>query len=86
MQEHGLASSVSFWPGSSAPINGKLPTHLIKYQDGYESRKHIDNVLKWIDYPPGTRPSFIATYFPITDIIGHAYGPDSKEVIYFHQC
>lgn len=40
----------------------------------------MKNILKWIDYPPSIRPSFIATYLPTTDIIGHTYGPNSKEV------
>ena len=41
----------------------------------------MENILKWIDYPPSVRPSLIMAYLPAIDAAGHAYGPNSNEVV-----
>ena len=40
----------------------------------------MDDILRWIDYPPSDRPSFIAGYLAAPDVVGHLYGPNSKQV------
>ena len=41
----------------------------------------VDEVLKWLDLPEDERPDLINLYFVQPDASGHAYGPDSEEVV-----
>jgi predicted AlkP superfamily pyrophosphatase or phosphodiesterase len=40
----------------------------------------VDQVLAWLDLPPGQRPGFLTLYFHHVDSAGHEFGPDSREV------
>jgi predicted AlkP superfamily pyrophosphatase or phosphodiesterase len=40
----------------------------------------VQQVLAWLDLPPGDRPHFITLYLNEVDTMGHWYGPDSQQV------
>lgn len=80
VERAGLRSAPMFWVGSEAPIGGRLPTYWKPYNESLSGTARVDQILKWIDLPPGERPSFLTLYFEDTDTAGHDAGPDSALV------
>jgi predicted AlkP superfamily pyrophosphatase or phosphodiesterase len=79
-EQQGMRAACFFWPSSDADIQGKRPSYyLAPYDDNYPDEKRVEQVLAWLKLPPGTRPHFIALYYPNTDHAGHTYGPDAPE-------
>jgi predicted AlkP superfamily pyrophosphatase or phosphodiesterase len=76
----GIGSAVIFWPGSEAPIQGVRPSAWRPYDQSVSATARVDQVLAWLDAPPGERPGLIALYFDEVDTAGHHYGPASGEV------
>ncbi len=79
-QRNGRTAAAMFWPGSEAPIGGILPRYWKPYDAGFPPEQRVDQVLQWLDLPPGDRPALINLYFSDVDSAGHDYGPDSREV------
>ncbi|KAJ1984687.1 hypothetical protein H4R34_000521 [Dimargaris verticillata] len=79
-EKHGHISAIDMWPGSLAKIKGVVPTHVIPYKSGVTARSKIDQLMAWLNQPLNTRPSFLATYVPEVDSMGHTHSPDSAEV------
>lgn len=77
---HGLKTATLFWPGSEAAIHGYRPDHWKLYDVNMSYDARVDQVLHWLDLPPGQRPSFLTLYFEGVDTAGHYYGPDSPQV------
>jgi predicted AlkP superfamily pyrophosphatase or phosphodiesterase len=77
---HGLKTATLFWPGSEASIRGYRPDHWKAYDVHMSYDARVDQILHWLDLPPGQRPSFLTLYFEGVDTAGHYYGPDSPEV------
>ena len=76
-QRQGLRSATLFWPGSEAEIGGLRPTHWLPYEHDMPGAARVEQVLDWLDLPPGERPSFLTLYFSRVDSQGHWYGPAS---------
>jgi len=76
----GRSSATMFWPGSEAPIRGVLPRYWTAYNGKYPADARIDQILEWLDLPPGDRPQFLTVYFEDADRAGHERGPDSRAV------
>ncbi|MDB5452868.1 MAG: type phosphodiesterase/nucleotide pyrophosphatase family protein [Caulobacteraceae bacterium] len=76
----GIITAEMFWPGSEAPIRGVRPSHFLKYDEPMPIDARVDQVLAWLDLPPGQRPGFLTLYFHHVDSAGHEFGPDSREV------
>ncbi len=76
---HGLKTATMFWPGSGTRIRGYRPDHWRAYNGKLTPTQRVDQVLAWLDLPPGQRPSFITLYFDRVDHAGHEYGPDAKQ-------
>jgi len=76
----GKVAAAMFWPGSEAPINGRLPTFWMKFDDDMPHADRVEKALEWLALPEGRRPSFLTLYFSDVDTMGHRFGPDSTEV------
>ena len=79
-QRNGRIAAAMFWPGSEAPIGGILPRYWRPYDASFPPEQRVDQVLEWLDLPPGDRPALINLYFSDVDSAGHDYGPESREV------
>lgn len=79
-ERQGLRAATYFWPGSEARIGGVRPTWWMPYAHDTPHRERIDQILAWLELPPGERPSFLALYFSRVDTAGHRSGPDSPEL------
>lgn len=77
-EKAGLPTATMFWPASTAQIDGYRPTYALPYQRAFPYEQRIDQVLEWLDLPPGRRPFFISLYFEAADPPGHATGPWSE--------
>lgn len=79
-ERQGMRSACFFWPSSGAEIEGKRASYYAApYDDKYPDEKRVEQVLSWLQLPPGKRPHFIALYYANTDHAGHMYGPDAPE-------
>ncbi|MEX2115562.1 MAG: ectonucleotide pyrophosphatase/phosphodiesterase [Bacteroidota bacterium] len=74
-EKQGQVSATYFWPGSEALIATKRPSHWLKYDGSVPYGDRVRQVLNWIDYPEGQRPTLISLYFEEVDHAGHDYGP-----------
>lgn len=79
-QENGLKTASFFWVGSEAEIAGSFPDYYYEYEADIPNNQRIDQVVDWLKLPMAERPQLITLYFSLTDDIGHAYGPDTKEI------
>ena len=80
VQRAGMLSAAMFWPGSEAPIEGHRPNFWAPFNSELPGTKRVDQVLSWLDLPPGRRPTFLTLYFSEVDAAGHNYGPNSSAV------
>ena len=79
-QRAGLIAGTMFWPGSEAPVGGMRPRFWREFDDALPSAARVDQVLAWLDAPPHERPAFYTLYLSEVDVMGHWYGPDSRQV------
>jgi predicted AlkP superfamily pyrophosphatase or phosphodiesterase len=78
-EEQGMRAASFFWPGSEAMIANERPDEYVHFDDHFDDKKRIDQVIAWLKLPPAERPHFITLYYSNTDHAGHTYGPDSPE-------
>lgn len=81
-EKQGLKSGCFFWPGSEVSIQNTRPYYWKDYNHYFPNNNRVDTILSWIDKPTIDRPQFMSLYFSDVDDAGHAFGPDSKEVIH----
>jgi len=79
-ENQGLIAATFFWPGSEAPIGGKMPSYWLRYDGSIPYPQRVKKVLKWLDEPEDRRPTLITLYFEDVDHAGHEYGPDFAAV------
>jgi predicted AlkP superfamily pyrophosphatase or phosphodiesterase len=79
--KQGQRSATMFWVGSEAEIQGHRPTYWHQYNGRMTHRQRIDQIIEWLCLPAAKRPTFLTLYFSDTDSVGHAHGPDSREII-----
>jgi predicted AlkP superfamily pyrophosphatase or phosphodiesterase len=79
-QRQGLIAATMFWPGSEAPVGGMLPRYWREFDATVPPAARVDQVLAWLDAPAADRPSLVTLYFDEVDVMGHWYGPDSRQV------
>ena len=80
IRQRRLASSM-FWPGSEVEIGGIRPTAWKPFDDNFDPKDRVAQVLEWLSLPEARRPSFITLYFSDVDDAGHTYGPDAWETL-----
>ncbi|MCS6952316.1 MAG: ectonucleotide pyrophosphatase/phosphodiesterase [Bryobacteraceae bacterium] len=78
-EQQGLRTATYFWPGTSAPIQGWLPTFFYAYNPETTREERVRQVLEWFHLPEERRPHLVIVYFSDVDSAGHQYGPDSEE-------
>ncbi|HEY0505008.1 MAG TPA: ectonucleotide pyrophosphatase/phosphodiesterase [Lysobacter sp.] len=79
-RKHGIRSASWAWPGSSAAIGGVRPERWFAFDETVPPDRRVDDVLGWLDAPPGQRPRLVSLYFEQLDKAGHDHGPDSAQV------
>ena len=79
-QRQGLVAATMFWPGSEATVGGMQPRYWREFDAGVSAAARVDQVLAWLDFPAAERPSLVTLYFDEVDLVGHWYGPDSRQV------
>lgn len=77
----GLKSACMFWPGSEAEIAGRRPTYYKPYNGATSYEERVRQVVEWLSLPLDERPAIVTAYFNAADDAGHAYGPDSAQVV-----
>lgn len=80
VERRGQPTAPFFWPGSEAPIGGRMPTYSLRYRGAMSHEVRIDTLLTLLALPPQRRPRFLTMYFSDTDDAGHDFGPASVEV------
>lgn len=81
VEKSGKTSAIMFWIGSEAEIAGYRPSYWFKYNHTFSNNARVKQVLSWTNFSKKERPNFIGVYFSFIDSIGHAYGPESIEII-----
>ncbi len=78
-EKQGQRAAPYFLPGSEAEIAGTRPTYWKAYDEKASNEARVDQILSWLDLPPGERPTFLSLYFSDVDSAGHDFSPDSIE-------
>ena len=78
-EKAGMRTAVWAWPGGAAEIDGVRPTRWVPYDPSISPSRRIDDVLRWLQEPPATRPRFAALYMEQVDNAGHDFGPDAPQ-------
>jgi predicted AlkP superfamily pyrophosphatase or phosphodiesterase len=78
-QKQGQKTGSMFYPGTEAEIAGIRPDYWQPYDEKMPNEERVDWILKWLDLPAISRPTFLALYFSDVDDAGHAHGPNSPE-------
>ena len=78
-EKQGQIAATYFWPGSEVALGGVRPTHWKPYDGSVPGAERVDQVLRWLDQPPGRRPTFLTLYFSAVDGTGHRFGPEAPE-------
>ncbi len=83
-ERQGLRAATYFWVGSETDWRGTGATyrHAPFDADVGEAEK-VDEILRWLDLPPESRPSLIMQWWNGTDDVGHLKGPSHPDV--FHE-
>lgn len=81
-EKQGQISANYFWPGSEAPIGGKMPANYRLYNGYVPFSYRIDRHLSYLDLPQEQRPTVLTLYYEETDEVGHEFGPESEELKY----
>jgi predicted AlkP superfamily pyrophosphatase or phosphodiesterase len=89
----GIRTGTVFWPGANVAwgstvtkpdhgdyAGGTRPQDWLQYNQAINDTQRVNTVLDWLRRPPALRPRFVTLYFDRVDVVGHAYGPDSREV------
>lgn len=67
------------WPGSEFEYQGVNPTFVSPLNKTIGSKERVDEVITWLD----KGANLVMFYIEEPDDEGHAYGPDSDQVISF---
>ncbi|MCL4277734.1 MAG: ectonucleotide pyrophosphatase/phosphodiesterase [Ignavibacteria bacterium] len=78
VERAGKTAFTYFWPGSSTPINGHLPSKWFTYEHSRDYTSRVDSIVTWASMPKP--PDLIVSYFELLDDAGHRYGPNAPQV------
>ena len=81
LQKQGGIAATMFWPGSSAEIAGERPRHRRVFDKTVTPAARVDQILAWLDLPPGQRPQLLTLYFDQYDIAAHDAGASSPQAM-----
>ncbi|XP_071132349.1 ectonucleotide pyrophosphatase/phosphodiesterase family member 5-like [Mytilus edulis] len=77
-RRQNLTSATYFWAGSEAEIRGYRPNIWKPYKKSVPFKNRIDTAIKWLT---DKQIDLVLLYFHEPDATGHAYGPDSPQII-----
>ncbi|XP_071132341.1 ectonucleotide pyrophosphatase/phosphodiesterase family member 5-like [Mytilus edulis] len=77
-RRQNLKSATYFWPGSEAEIRGYRPNIWKHYNQSVPFKNRIDTVITWLT---DEHIDLVNLYFHEPDATGHAFGPDSPQII-----
>ncbi|XP_076054894.1 bis(5'-adenosyl)-triphosphatase enpp4-like isoform X2 [Oratosquilla oratoria] len=75
----GGCSACSMWPGCGEEYHNRNITFYVKYNESITLKEQIESAILWFTHNK-TPANLVMLYFDQPDVVGHAYGPDSKEV------
>lgn len=81
LQRQGGIAATMFWPGSEAEIGGQRPRHWKPFDGALAPAARVDQVLAWLDLPPGQRPQLLTLYMEQYDVAAHASGTRSAQAM-----
>jgi predicted AlkP superfamily pyrophosphatase or phosphodiesterase len=76
-QREGVQTSVYFWPGSEAAVQGTRPTAWWNYLASIPDSVRVDAGLAQLRRSPAARPHLVMLYLTDVDDTTHKYGPDT---------
>lgn len=77
----GGRSGVMMWPGSDYRYKNTFPTYFEPIDKELPLKNRTEKIISWITDP--IKPvNFVMWYIEEPDEEGHAYSPDSKEVLF----
>ncbi len=79
-ERQGMTTASFFFPGTEAPILGLRPSRWRTYDAGVPNRRRVEQVIEWLQLPPGERPHLITVYFSMVDGAGHNFGPEAPQL------
>jgi predicted AlkP superfamily pyrophosphatase or phosphodiesterase len=79
VQAQGGIAATMFWPGSEARIAGQRPRHFRVFDRTVAADARVDQILQWLDLPPGERPQLLTLYFEQYDVAAHEHGTSAPE-------
>ena len=79
LQRQGGRGAALAWVGGQDPADPRAPTLMRPFDNDRGIEQHVDQVLAWLDLPPGERPQLVMDYFQYYDVAAHAHGPASPE-------
>lgn len=79
----GIASASFHWVGSEgAWPSGGGPRYWKPFSSRTKEGEKVEQILAWLDLPPGERPHLITSWFHGADHESHLHGPDSEQVVH----
>ncbi len=80
-ERQGIPAATYFWVGSETDWHGQGTRYRISPFDGDRPEaEKVDQILAWLQLPPGERPQLIMSYWAGADGPGHDFGPESRRV------
>jgi len=76
-----VRAAVFFWVGSESAWHGRAATYRRQpFDPGVGEAAKVDQILAWLDLPPGERPGLIMSWWHGCDGVGHEHGPNAPEI------
>lgn len=76
----GMLTASSGWPGAEARVQNVSPAYLQTWNPQLKPAGQTQVVLGWLSLPLALRPKLVLLHYDPVDEMGHAFGPDSKQV------
>ena len=76
-EREGVRTSVYFWPGSEAVVQGLRPSRWWRYRASVPDSERVDASVAQLRLPPDRRPHLVMLYLTDVDDTTHRHGPDS---------
>lgn len=79
-ERQGQRSGIMMWPGSEFSYNGQLCTFYKPLDKNMELEDRVDIMMSWLK-DVNNPTNFVMVYIEQPDEDGHAYSPDSQQVL-----
>ncbi|KAK3887367.1 hypothetical protein Pcinc_008485 [Petrolisthes cinctipes] len=79
-EQQGGHSGCIMWPGCNFSYNGTNVTHQVPFKPNSNFREKVDTAVMWMTHSH-PQANLVMIYHDQPDQVGHAYGPNSPQVI-----